>query len=162
MLPAIANGLGTVYAALPEEQRKKASTWVRKATGNAVATSQKLISYAGSSEGTAAVVAEGLVRAGAPVQKVAELFDGTANATQIRRSIIALGQSLLATEDSSRPGLNASVSDTASDVLRADLCKVLVRAFGSIDNARKVQMGLATLRAEDFDWYRSLFLGQPR
>lgn len=155
-LPAVASAVTTAYQAIPDSAKTKAMSWLKKATGGTVATVAQATGYAKANESQAVVVAEALVRHGAPVETVNRMFTSSPNAVKIRASLVALGAQLIAVGDNSRVGLNASSTDTASDVMRLELVKCLVRAFGSVSQARKVQTALATLRADDFDWFQAV------
>lgn len=156
-IPAIAAGVvTTAYDSLTPEKRAKLKEWASKSLGKAVNSSKQLVGLAVKDEATAAVVAEGLVRHGADPSGLLTIFESTQNGAQIRASLINLGKSLIAQEDAGRPGLNTGVADIANDRLRKELVQVLVRAFGSIEAARKVQMALSTLRADDFAWYQAV------
>lgn len=155
MANLVITGLTSAAAAIPDEKKQAAFAWIKKATGGAVSTISSAMSYANKGPANAAVIAEGLVRAGAPVDMVVTALPGDINAN-VRASLLRLGQGLIAAEDSARPGLNATVPDTANDLMRLNLGKSLVRAFGSLDNAQKVQLGLQTLRQSDFDWLRAM------
>lgn len=155
-LPAVAATVSSAFNQIPAEKKSAAINWLRKATDGGVANMKQAIGFAAKNELNATIVAEGLVRNGVPQESVSSMFDNSPNGAAIRASLMKIGRGLIATEDAQRPGLSASVGDTASDLLRADLVKSLVRAFGSVESARKVQMALATLRESDFEWYSAL------
>lgn len=155
-LPAVAAGAARLYGQLSSPAKTGLVNWLKKTTKGIVSNGDSVAKYAGQGEASAVVVAEGLVRYGAPYDVVAALFANTPNGAQIRASLVDLGRSLLTANDEQRPGLSASVPDTANDVMRAELIKSLVRHFGSVSNARKVQMAFATLKASDFEWYEAV------
>lgn len=150
----ISQGVRNVVELLPQENVDAAVAFVKKSAGNAykVATGGDLASIANKGLVGASIVAEGLVRAGAPSAAVAEIFEDSPLHREVFQSIVRLGKSLLQAEDKLRPGLGADTSDTARDVLRIKLGGTLTRAFGSLENARRVQMALATMTAADFEW----------
>lgn len=154
--PVVASAVSAAYSAVPAKSKEQALRWVKKASGGVVTSVKSMTGFAGTSNAAAVTVAEGLVRNGAPVDAVEAIFKNMANADQIRASLLSLGRQLVEEEDGGRPGLNASVPDTANDRLRKELIEVLVRAFGSVQQARKVQMALATLREADFGWYEAV------
>jgi hypothetical protein len=151
----LASAVSTAYSAIPADKKAKAMAWMRKATAGTVTNIKKAMDYAASNEAGAAIVAEGLVRHGAPVGSLSDAFVGP-NGAAIRASLVALATTLIQSEDTGRPGLNASQGDIARDALRKELCGSLIRHFGSLENARRVQTALSTLRQEDFDWYRAV------
>lgn len=153
---AIIAGASSAYTSLSPAAKEKALGWIKKATNGAIASVSALKEYAGKGELQATVVAEGLVRAGAPVDTVSAWFNSGPNAANIRASLIKLGQSLNAAVESGRPGLQGSVADTATDSLRLELVKSLVRAFGSVENAQRVQLALSSLKSADFDWFKAM------
>lgn len=156
MAAPIVAGVSAAYTALPANAKTKALQWVKKATNGAIQSVDALKQYATKGDAQAAVVAEGFVRAGAPVDEVSAWFNTGANAAQIRASLIRLGQSLNLTVEAHRPGVQGSSSDTSSDALRLRLVRSLVRAFGSVENARTVQLALDSLKSADFDWYETM------
>lgn len=156
-IPAIAAaGVANAYSAIPEEKKAQLKDWLKRSLGKTVDSVGAITGIAKKSEANAAIVAEGLVRAGAPVEVVSTIFSGSPNADKIRASLVSLGRQILATEDAARPGLNGTTGDAAGDVLRISLVRSLVRLCGSVAEAQKVQMALATLRQEDFDWYKAV------
>lgn len=155
-VPIVATAVTSAYSAVPQRYKQQALAWAKKASGDAVTNVKQMAAFAATSPAAAVTVAEGLVRHGAPVEATEAIFSNLTNAAQIRANLVNLGRSLITQEDATRPGLNASVPDTANDKLRKELCSSLVRAFGSVKSARKVQMALATLREADFDWYESI------
>lgn len=155
-VPAVAAAVTSAYQAIPASAKDQAMGWLKKATKGTVATVTQAATYAKSNESQAVVVAEALVRHGAPVEVVEKMFTSSPNAEVIRTSLLALGAQLIAVGDDKRVGLSASSTDTASDVMRLELTRCLVRAFGSVSQAKKIQLALATLKTGDFDWYESV------
>lgn len=155
--PVVTSAVSAAYSAVPEKYRAQALDWVKKASGGVVTSAKSMANFAKSSDAAAVTVAEGLVRNGAPVNAVEAIFSNLANAAQVRANLIALGRQLISSEDQTRPGLNSSVPDLANDQLRKELVACLTRAFGSVAQARKVQLALFTLRESDFNWYEGLF-----
>lgn len=154
----ISRGVRSVVELLPQEKVDKAVSFVKTSAGNAfnVATGGDLATVASKNVAGAALVAEGLVRAGAPSAAVAEIFNDSPMHREIFDSVVRLGKSIVQAEDGQRPGLGADAADAARDVLRIKLGGTLARAFGSLENARRIQMALATLKASDFDWLESI------
>lgn len=156
-LPVVAAGVVTsAYDALPPAQKAKLEAWLKRASGTVVSSAKQMVNYAGKGEANSVIAAEGLVRHGANPDAIATIFDGSPNAAKIRASLISVGRNLIDIEDKARPGLNGTAPDAASDMLRRELVERCIRAFGSIESARKVQMALATLRSEDWAWYQAV------
>jgi len=131
-------------------------SFFRTATKGAVSNIQQVANFASKGPAQAAIVGEGLIRAGAPSDEIAAIFEGHPAHAEVVASLRALGRTLLETQDTSRTGLSASPNDTANDLMRVELVGSVVRQFGSVQNARKIQTALSTLKAADFEWYEAM------
>lgn len=156
-LPAV---VSATLAAMPAAARTGALAWMARATGGVVSSAKAAVDYVKRNPLSSALVVEALVRYGADVSTFAPYLGKGKEAEGLIQSLISLQTKASEHSDSDNLGLDASDDDTARDKLRQDMGRVLVRAFGSLDAARKVQVALDTLKERDFEWLR--VVGLPR
>lgn len=157
---ALVAAIRSAFAALPKSALPRVLSWLGTASKGAITTVESAIAYAKKNPLTAALVVEGLIRGGAEAGELISAMGSDSSSKEMAVSFGRLAAEMADKVDKQHPGLNADEADTERDVLRQQMGRRLVRAFGSLDNARQVQLALETLTAKDFAWLATVGLGR--
>lgn len=126
--------------------------FLSKAAGRVFTTATDVVAWVKSNPLNAAIVAQGLVQSGMSVEDLLNgQSAGSDNAKSLLDSLRSLEAKIRAKEQSSFTGVDAD-DQLVADLERVRLGKILLRAFGTYENARDVQLALNALKLEDFDW----------
>lgn len=159
-LPAVINTIVRTHAVLPPPAKAKVLTMIAAASGMAMASIHTAIEWAKGNPIKTALIVESLVTNGANVMEFADFFTKDQASKEYFSSLQALSESVKKASDADNMGLSADIADTTRDVLRQQMGRTLVRAFGSLDAARKVQLALDTLTEADYNWLHAIGTGR--
>lgn len=157
---ALVSAVRTAFAALPKEALPRVLAWLGTASKGAITTVESAIAYAKKNPLTASLVIEGLIRGGAEASSLISAMGNDQASQEMALSFSRLAQDNAARIDKQHEGLGSDDADSERDALRQKMGRRLVRAFGSLDGAREVQLALETLTAKDFAWLERCGLGK--
>lgn len=157
---ALVSAVRGAFAALPKGALPRVLAWLGTASKGAITTVESAIAYAKKNPLTAGLVIEGLIRGGADASSLISAMGNDQASREMALSFSQLALDNAARIDKQHEGLSSDDSDTERDALRQKMGRRLVRAFGSLQGAREVQLALETLTAKDYAWLERCGLGQ--
>jgi hypothetical protein len=143
--------------------QEKVVEYVSKSTNNKVRNMSGVAKLASRDVTGLAVVAQGAVTAGIPADRVIVSSGyNPPEIAQLRQSLKTVEAKALAIHGAVNDSVDTDHKhrqlrdDIASDVVRVNMLKTLISAFGSLEGARKVQVALETISQADMEWYQSV------